>query len=124
MGNKHKKQSIVCRLLLRAHVLQETEEQAAEKFRCRNQPDLPSSFAAMEFQFCGPYCSTSCRSFSSSPGRQCPLGHDDGDLEFALSDVVVVDDGAIPLDQVEEWSWNEASRNISPNKSRITRLVT
>lgn len=37
-------------------------------------PDLPWSFSAIEFQFCAPYCSTSCRSFSSSAGLQCPLG--------------------------------------------------
>ena len=28
----------------------------------------------MEFQFWGPYSSTSCRSFSSSAGLQCPRG--------------------------------------------------
>lgn len=33
-------------------------------------PDLPCSFSAIEFQFWGPNCSTSCRSFSSSAGRQ------------------------------------------------------
>ena len=59
-----------------------------------NQPDLPSSFSAMEFQFCGPYFSTSCLSFSSSPGRQWPLGHDD---DLVPSDVFVVDEDAISL---------------------------
>jgi hypothetical protein len=49
----------------------------------------------MEFQFCGPYFSTSCFSFSSSPGRQCPLGQDD---DFAPpSDVFVVEEDAISL---------------------------
>jgi hypothetical protein len=54
----------------------------------------------MEFQFWGPYFSTSCRSFSSSPGRQWPLGHadDDDDAGFpAPSDVFVVDDDAMIL---------------------------
>lgn len=46
-----------------------------ENFRYYWSPDLPWSFSAMEFQFCGPNCSTSCRSFSSSLGLQCPRGH-------------------------------------------------
>jgi hypothetical protein len=50
----------------------------------------------MEFQFCGPYFSTSCFSFSSSPGRQWPLGQDD---DLAPSDVLVVDEDGISLPQ-------------------------
>jgi hypothetical protein len=64
-------------------------------------PDLPSSFSAMEFQFWGPYFSTSCRSFSSSPGRQWPLGHNDG---FPLpSEVLVVDDDTAAINR----GWRE-----------------
>lgn len=42
----------------------------------RDMPDLPCSFSAIKFQFCGPCCWTNCRSFSSSAGRQCPRGQD------------------------------------------------
>jgi hypothetical protein len=55
------------------------------------------SFSAIEFQFCGPYFSTSSFSFWSSPGRQWPLGHED---DFAPSDVFVVDEDAIYLEEV------------------------
>lgn len=54
----------------------------------------------MEFQFCGPYLSTSCLSFSSSPGLQWPLGHDD---DLVPSDVFVVEEDGISARINDAW---------------------
>ena len=56
----------------------------------------------MEFQFWGPYFSTSWRSFSSSPGRQWPLGHKDAGFPPPSDVLVVDDDDAIGLCRPEK----------------------